>query len=262
MWSFGNLKARKSRMLQISVIVVVMLAMLTGTTYAILRTINVDDTLLDANWQGTPYISADPEESLTGGTNPLPTDMDIQNAWLASDATSIYFRIQIYNEVQAFTGVTREAWAQLDCDLNGSINDAADRWVIYQFHLDDSTGTVANTVYIRSGNSGFPIAAYNDNYGERPIAAVDDDNIEWRVDQTNLPADCINDIRVQFHTDNLNDNNDDTTVLGPTFGVPTAIALQSIDGNNVVDWLPLVSVVILGFVSVGVIFSRKRQHPG
>jgi hypothetical protein len=251
-------RKRKSFYVMLSVTLLLILGV--SSAYAVFRTIDTDDTNLDPNWQASPYVSNDPEESAGGGADVLPTDMDIQNAWLASDATSIYFRIQIYNEVSALTGPIREAWAQIDCDGNGSVNNVGDRWVIYEFHNDTSSGA-PNVVYVRSGSSGLPLVLYDDTYGERPTAAADDDQIEWKVDVADLPAACQGNIRVQYHTDNQTDENDDTTVLGVDFGVPTAVTLQNVNASSQSAVLPFaLGAFGLVVVSTGLVISRKRKN--
>jgi hypothetical protein len=189
----------------------------------------------------------------------------IKNAWIQSNGTQIFFRIQTCG-APAISSIGNAAGA-IDCNKDGDVVDAGDRLVLYKPSGDSWA--------LYDGAQGrLAVPSNNAIYGERiSVPSEANDNVEWRVDYALLngqdpgyfPASCQGQVNIAFAI-----GKDDWTVLdqvpasAPLIGwnVPTVVEMKEINANNRTSLAPLTLGVLGVLLIVGlgtvVIYRRKK----
>lgn len=232
-------------------VLVVAMGLFFKDTYAAWITdINTTDGLLDPNW-GTPLFTA---------TSPITDDdLDIKNAWMHNNGEYIYFRIETWKEPAVPSGF--DAVALLDCNSNGVYTDNDDRKIVYRpntpefiyiLYGDQVQGETPYWVQCTSNSTC--------TWGERVGTTA---NIEWKVQytqDTDWPAECLNDIKIGWAT--ANETNWSTYMITPFFGydIPTAIKLENLEARSG-DRLTLPVLALIGILfGIGYGFYRISRN--
>ena len=132
-------------------------------------TINTDDDKIDPNW-GTPVY--------TDATNDSTDDKnEIHYAWYTFDGDFVYFSAEVWHASFFLSDSDKRAIGALDCDGNGSVQDQADRLIIYykDEHVEIYDGTGSSSGYV-SGDT---------TWGE-----TDGNRAEWGGPLKMLPPSC------------------------------------------------------------------------
>jgi hypothetical protein len=195
------------------------------------------------------------------------TEVDkITNAWIQSNTSQIFFRIQTCGK-PAISSAGNLAGA-IDCNSDGDVDDAGDRLVLYKPSSDE-------WALYDGGHNRLAVPTNGAIYGERiSDPQTSNDNVEWRVDYATLnqedpgyfPADCMNQVNVAFAN-----GKDDWSILdrvpavgSPLIGwnVPTVVEMKEIKASNRTSLTPITIGVLGVLMAVGlgvvIIYRRKK----
>jgi hypothetical protein len=277
---FSNQKAWKVSLM--AMIIILALLFTTTAAFATYRVINLNDNLVDPNWQTTPAYTS------TCSNGSIVDRDEIKKAWVTNSDPSgadqgwYYWRIETCAG-PALSSTTTFAAVQIDCNGDGDFVDpgdlAGDRSIAFtqndssnidQWYVLDGGGTVL-AADNDPGDGGFTCAPSPVYHGERPgKSASTATSVEWGFQFCGLPAGCRGatsnnwPISMKFGTAkqvtggfNIIDQSSIIHYSTP----PTAITLNSISATSPAWQNPVVlfSVSILAAVLAGGLFFLRRK---
>ena len=251
---FNNKKA-------IAAITFILTLTLFSIAYAAHTIIDTNNGLVDANWSNVAVLRTD-------GDDFANDNYDINQVWVANaaDNSGFYFRASLVGAGELPNDYS-SLEARLDCNQNGSYNDAVDVTVYYAvLGVTEETVECQGDEYplceavVEPNNSDTNPVSFGEEIAGPPY------NYEWRADPLNGTTDwsqCFGQINVQFNSLDGNLVVQESTVMRG-YNAPTAIRLAGVmaNGGDPNLWVLGAMGLFLGTVAtLGVRFLRKRSAP-